>query len=232
MATWLDLTTGFGALNLYCFTSTSTADAIGSATLTTVGTAPTLTDGPCGRVGWRFSSGSLVRTSGMPSNQPFTMEVWIRTTSLAFQTAAMIRSDTDFEVGGVSMGAGAAGVVPSGASVAGQVVFRRAGSSLLATGTHNNGKWHQVVISAGSSLRELYVDGVPHSSYSAGTATGTPTGIRIGANGYIPGSVTQQWDGDISSVAVYDTQLTASQVWQLWLAGSCKGGWSVGFLKW
>ena len=73
----------------------------------------------------------------------------------------------------------------------------------------------------------MYVDGTVQTGYSMHTPSGS-AGFRIAANGYVPGSETQRWIGDISSVAIYDRVLTADEVWVLW--GAKRPRTSVGIL--
>lgn len=222
MTKWHDDAVAFGASHIYCDdASDPELDTVGSLDLTTLGTSPTaVADGPRGRAAWRWAAnGSLYHApdSGFPQSNTFSLETWVRfDEDEPFQTASMIRSSTDDEVGGHSFGAGALNVVGVGYSTKGQHVVRRGGRSLLSLTGMGNNRWHQVVATVDAlNYCTVYVDGTYQTGYSMRTPSGT-AGFRVAANGYVPGSETQRWDGDISSVAIYPRVLTPGEVWVLW----------------
>lgn len=222
MSKWHDDAVTFGATHIYCDDSSSaTVDTVGSLDMAGLGTSPTaVVDGPRGRPAWRWAAnGSLYHApnAGFPQSNTFSLETWVRfDEDAAFQTASMIRSSTDDEVGGHSFGAGALEVLGVDYSTKGQHVVRRGGRSLLSLTGMGNNRWHQVVATVDAlNYCTVYVDGTYQTGYSMRTPSGT-AGFRVAANGYVPGSEIQRWDGDISSVAIYPRVLTPGEVWVLW----------------
>lgn len=222
MSKWHDDAVAFGATHIYCDDSSSaTPDTLGSLDMTTLGTAPTLTDGPRGRPAWHWDGdGSLYHApnAGYPQDDTFSLETWVRfDEDAAFQTASMIRSSTDYEIGGHSFGAGAYEVLGGGSSVDGQHVLRQGARSYLGQTGLGDMRWHQVVATiTGDLTATIYADGRHVASVPLALPADGSAGFRIAANGYVPGDETQRWTGDISSVAIYDRVLTAHEVWILW----------------
>lgn len=236
MSDWLQTAASLGASHAYLADSDAalTDDLIGSIDLTVEGTAPAMVRRGCSIAAEFRGDGSYVAPAGMPADQPFSLEcqLWVGGSG-GFCTAAIVRSSTDFAVGGISVGEGAHQTDPPRASQRGELVYPRAGASLLHDSGPvrvDDGHCHHVVVTASSAGRDMYLDGtlVAHRAAPL-TATGTPTGLRIGANGYIPGPVIQRWVGTISSVAVYPRALSESEVALLASESCCRrGGFHIG----
>lgn len=219
---WHTDAVSFGATHIYSDDGNSfTVDTAGSLDMWRIGTAPVLTDGPRGRAGWAFDGNQSLYHApdlGYPQDEPMSIETWVRVdhANATLMAASTLRSLTDYEVAVHQMGAGVAEVGTPLPSAAGQVSGHRADRGILSRKGMNDGQWHQLVMTASTSGGvRYYVDGILDVTRAYYAATGT-AGLRIAANGRIPGSEIQRWTGDISSVAVYPRALTAGEVWILW----------------
>lgn len=239
MSEWLPTAAGLGAAHAYIADPDPdvplTQDLIGSANLTVVGATPERGHRGCSVSAEFNGAGSFVVQSGMPADQPFSLEcqLWVGGGSGGFYTAAIVRSSTDFEVGGISVGAGADQTDPPRVSVAGELVYRRGQESILHDAGPirvDDGRCHHVIVTASSSGRRMFLDGdLITERPDPLVATGSPTGLRIGANGYIPGTALQGWVGSISSVAVYPRALSESEAALLASESCCRrGGFHIG----
>ncbi|MDE1827794.1 MAG: LamG domain-containing protein [Candidatus Micrarchaeota archaeon] len=86
----------------------------------------------------------------------------------------------------------------------------------------NNNAWHQVGLTLSGTQATLYVDGIqgPQTTfYGSFNLANTPANQIIRLAGIAPGSGASQYNGLISDVQVYSTNLTRSQAQQLYQEG-------------
>jgi RHS repeat-associated protein len=117
------------------------------------------------------------------------------------------------------------------------------GNAPIASGARvNDGKWHNVVLAAGTSDQELYLDG-----QLVGKVSGTITGGSAGGQGYDyigtgflghlwpdqphysssdPAGYTSYFNGDIAEVAFYPGQMSADEAAGQWDAAQHSAGLS------
>jgi len=101
-------------------------------------------------------------------------------------------------------------------------VYNGANDMLTSTSTYNNGAWHFVAASVGSSGQKLYVDGaLAGSSSNTSAQTGYSGWWSIGLTGVLNGGWTDTpssayFNGSIAQLAVIPSQLTSTQVSNLY----------------
>lgn len=86
-----------------------------------------------------------------------------------------------------------------------------------------NLKWHHIVVTNNGTSDSFYLDGVPITGGAQGSTVATSSTIYIGTgyNGY--------FNGSIDDVRIYNTNLTYTQIKQLYRLGVAthSGGWST-----
>jgi galactose oxidase len=172
---------------------------------------PSPVEGPSGTgVTLDGSSGQIVASQAVTDPTTYSEEMWFRTTTTN---------------GGVLMGFGSS---PSGLSSQqdrqvwmsddGQLNFGVDIGSMVtvsSSGTYNDGNWHHVVATQGPDGMHLYVDGQLVGSNSTTEALSYVGYWRVGAenaSGWPDQPTSNYFQGTISDVAFYTTELTAGQV--------------------
>ena len=105
-----------------------------------------------------------------------------------------------------------------------------AGKSTPAS-SFNNGQWHHLVfVQRSKNERELFVDGLPKGTDTAGIGTLTLSASRIGSRTSAVGGSFDFFSGAIDDVRIYNRALNASEIQALYQAqtpscgdGSCNG---------
>ena len=99
----------------------------------------------------------------------------------------------------------------------GKVIFYAGTNTLQSTGTYNDGNWHLATVTFSSATgTNLYVDGIltaGNSSYN--TAQNYAGWWMIGYS-----NTTYYFNGSLDDIAIYNTPLTAAQVYTLYGGGS------------
>lgn len=138
------------------------------------------------------------------SGTPFTMSVWVKTTSTA--------NDTMVYLGDGSTGSSYNSLKVQGGSA--RVVSRNT-SEVQATGPSvRNGQWHHVVgVYDGPSLRELYVDGALVNNSTTTVSEVTLTRFGIGAlTRNTPVAPVDLFTGELDEVALWDRAFDLADV--------------------
>lgn len=93
----------------------------------------------------------------------------------------------------------------------------------------NDDQPHHIVVTAPARgtlvvpTVRLYVDGQFYGSDQSGSNTDDPATthtVTVGADGFFPSTVGSRWDGEVDEVAVYDFELTQTQVTKHYNAGA------------
>lgn len=201
---------------------TTAADASGNGrtgTLSRVGLSPGVTGAILGdsstAAHFDGQGGCVVGSATQTNPTTFTLEIWFRTTTRA---------------GGLLVGFGATGAVPSGAVTEDRQLFMTAAGNLAfgtapgavqtitSPGTYNDGRWHlaHAVLSPGGGA-QLYADGVLVASGASGAANVTAV-WRAGCGTVRPGftgaPLAGHLEADLDEIAVYSTALSAAAVSQ------------------
>ncbi|WP_143264661.1 PKD domain-containing protein [Arthrobacter sp. 49Tsu3.1M3] len=149
--------------------------------------------------------------SAVPGPDTFTLESWINTTSTS---------------GGKILGFGSNATGDSGSydrhvymDNAGHVwfgVYTGDTRTLSSSGTYNDGQWHQIVASLGSTGMALYIDGKRVGTRSDVTSGQQYSGFwRVGGDnlgGWPSGPASNYFQGSIDDVSLYPGLLTLQQV--------------------
>jgi hypothetical protein len=146
-------------------------------------------------------SGQITTTGAITYPTTYTVEMWIHTTATG-QTFLELNSTS-------GSGAPSATFGPN-MGVAGHVATLATKGSTAVSGTTaiDNGAWHHVVGLYNGTTAQIYVDGVQQVSASS-TAPTSFTGFwRIGHGAELIGF----FSGTIAHVAVYNTELSATQI--------------------
>jgi hypothetical protein len=89
-------------------------------------------------------------------------------------------------------------------------------SSVRSTNTYNDGTWHYAAASVGAAGMKLYVDGALAASNAGSTTAGNYIGYWHWGGGTLSGMpnppTSSYLTGSIDEVALYQTQLTDSQL--------------------
>ena len=94
------------------------------------------------------------------------------------------------------------------------------GSDLSSAPTEiGNGAWHHIAATAGPSGSFLYIDGnlVPESSTAPSVLSNEGTEFWVGNN---PQANGRQWEGDIDDLAIWNRELSPSEITSIYAAGS------------
>ena len=157
------------------------------------------------------SAGFAATQSAIPGPDTFTVESWINTTSTS---------------GGKIVGFGSNSTGNSGnydrhvyMDNEGHIwfgVYTGGVQTLSSSGTYNDGQWHQIVASLGSTGMALYVDG-KRVGHRSDVTTGQPySGYwRVGGDnlgGWPNGPASSYFQGSIDDVSLYPGALTLQQV--------------------
>jgi hypothetical protein len=127
----------------------------------------------------------------------FSISVWFKTNASSGQT--MFTSTDSTRVNGVKLRLDSTGVTK---------VYVEPNTSTVGTKAYNDGKWHQMLVSASSTETKVYMDGVVDKTYGAALLSGTYTFYkRIG-----DGGAQEFFNGSIDEVKIYNYALTASDV--------------------
>lgn len=116
--------------------------------------------------------------------------------------------------------------------------YQGADTPVTSAAAVNDGKWHQVVITAAGTTQTLYLDGTAVGTL-AGTVANTGLQYQYVGAGYLGGSWPTEphystsnptgyatyFTGNISDVAFWDQTITAPQVTGLYSAGTTQGSW-------
>lgn len=193
---------------------TTANPSVGAVTGTLQGSASFVGGGllGSGAVSIPSSPGSLVNfgQNFAFTGQPFSMEVWVNTTTAdgivaAFHYSSVI-AGYFLAMGNTNDGCGGA---------AGQVHFYVAypcsGSSAV---TVNDGNWHQLVGTYDGNFSRAYVDGVLRATSVGGNSNGAPpAGTEFMAGGISSNSGPQRtYDGLLDNLNLYNTALTDQEV--------------------
>ena len=136
------------------------------------------------------------------SFSPFTISTWIRTTTTANKTAAVLRTGANSSYYSVKMQNGAV-----------RQVARNTAEVQNAAGAVNDGNWHHVVaVYSSETSREIFVDGVSAGTNATSVPFLVPTGFSIGALDRSGSSVVDEFAGDIDDVQLYGSALSAASV--------------------
>ncbi|MEN8693630.1 MAG: CotH kinase family protein [Akkermansiaceae bacterium] len=159
-----------------------------------------------GAVSFSGANGDSFVTSDFSSisGTPFTMSVWVKTTSTA--------NDTMVYLGNGSTGNSYNTLKIQGGSA--RAVIRNT-SEIQATGPSvRNGEWHHVVgVYNGTDSRELYVDGKPVNSSTIDVDDVTLTRFGIGAlTRSTPLAPVDLFTGDLDEVALWDRAFNEDDV--------------------
>ncbi len=166
------------------------------------------------------TTGSDIYTTNSYSNPPtLSASIWFKTTS---QGSIMGGNTTQLDSTPTSWDRDL-WIDPTGHLVFG---INDAGSldEVTSPGTYNDGNWHFVVVTYGALGEYMYVDGVQVAYNSAGLAGQAYTMYWHLGYAYILGwtdtSTDYNFNGSLSQAGLYNTQLTASQVANLYSAPS------------
>ncbi|MDB4754325.1 LamG domain-containing protein [Akkermansiaceae bacterium] len=131
----------------------------------------------------------------------FSISTWIRTTSTANDTVAVLRT-------GVGNSYYSSKIQGSTA----RMTARNTTDLTLNSGqVINDGAWHHVVaVFRGTDDREIFVDGVSAGTNTVDVPFLTPTGFSIGALDRADGNVVDEYTGDIDDVQLYDHVVSAA----------------------
>ena len=164
------------------------------------------------------SSSRVYGTKLLAGTNRFSVEAWFRTTSGS---------------GGKIIGFGSSSTGTSGTfdrhvymSADGTLtfgVYPHSIRALTTTASYNDGAWHHVVGTLGSSGMELYVDGVLRARDAGTVSAAIASGYwRIGGDAVTgwPKAGAQNFTGDIDEVAVYGRPLTSAEVAAHYAAGT------------
>jgi PKD repeat protein len=157
------------------------------------------------------SAGLVSSQTAIPGPGTFTVSAWFKTTTrsggkiVGFGNAATGNSTSyDRHIYMENGGRLRFGVYPGSAQ------------TIASTRTYNDGQWHQVVASLGSSGMTLYVDGLKVASLSSVTSAQDYSGYwRVGGdtlNSWPNRPTSSYFSGTIDDVAVFPTALSAQTV--------------------
>jgi PKD repeat protein len=222
-ASYPDMVKGDGAGSYWRYEETSgttAADSVGSNT----GTYRTMTLGQPGMMpgtaaaGLATGSSSMVSTTLQTNPQTFSLESWIKTTTV---------------LGGRIVGFGSSRTGTSGSFDRhiymrndGKVTFGVfSGSTVTVTSNAalNDGKWHHLVATMAPGRSELFVDGVSQGTNTPAAASVYNGYWRVGSDnlsGWPSRPTSGAMIGSIDEVAVYPVQLAQSDVQWHYSAGS------------
>jgi len=159
-----------------------------------------------------FSADQAVVQLGRPTNlylQNFTVESWIKRSSTS--VSSLDYNDADlfaFGVGGYGFGLFANG----------NLFLTQVGTGNVSVGTTvTNTSWHHVAVTKNGGTVVFYVDGAayPAPGYHPTFVFSSP--VALGANG---GSKWNSFYGAIDELSVYSRALSASEIQNIYLAGS------------
>jgi hypothetical protein len=159
-----------------------------------------------------FSADQAVVQLGRPTNlylQNFTVESWIKRSSTS--VSSLDYNDADlfaFGVGGYGFGLFANG----------NLFLTQVGTGNVSVGTTvTNTSWHHVAVTKNGGTVVFYVDGAayPAPGYNPTFVFSSP--VALGANG---GSKWNSFYGAIDELSVYSRALSASEIQNIYLAGS------------
>lgn len=191
--------------------STSILDSSGNARhLTTVGTVLFQSDSPTGTTGATMygtgiNGGLSATTIGITGTGAFTVEFWFRTIATTTQRFYNQRADGE-NTGTVQSYLLENGLLyfAHGDEGAGSFFENNSGVPL------NDGNWKHVALTRSSSgVSKMYVNTTMLFNLSAAS---NPIASRIGHFGYNRNGNNQIFNGSISDVAIYDTELSAARV--------------------
>lgn len=140
----------------------------------------------------------------------FTLEAWIKTSSsVASYIVAKYTNSSPFPgfVLGISQD-GATGHLSGWVSD---------GSWFSTSISVANGSWHHVILTLSGTIATLYIDGSVALISSRTPSLSTTSQLTIGRN---PNALDSYFSGNISSVAVYNTALTLSQIYLHYIKGT------------
>lgn len=195
-------------------------DIIGNTVLPNVGTVTGTLSGSASIVAAGVNGGAVSISSAgdglvnfgpnlFPTG-PFSVQVWVDTTStseipLAFHHATVVAGYI-LGIGNIGDGCGS----PAGAAEF-YVAYPCSGSS---TKLVNDGTWHQLVGVYNGNTSSIYVDGILQSQSSGGNPLNTPpAGTDFLLGGIMIGNTpTNDYQGLLSNVEIYDNALSASAV--------------------
>jgi PKD repeat protein len=96
----------------------------------------------------------------------------------------------------------------------GQLVFQAGGATVATTAAFNDGQWHHVVATQGQNGMVLYVDGTQVGTDPQRIGRSYAGYWRIGGDTTPADSTSSGFTGRLDEVAVYDRELTTSEVTQ------------------
>jgi len=230
--------------------STTVADSSGNSYTGTLGTSG-ITLGGASAIPSEPSETSLtttgatfVATSSAPQSSvvAWSASAWFKTTSTTSQM--VITGDRGSSGSGISLTLSMGSSYPGGPGSRGDISFGVDSNALYegvyTTNTFNDGNWHFVVAtwaaasgaSIGSGQFAIYVDGVAQSTTyisvnHTGGAINSPLsgsgGIFLGDNGVVGSGYWNFWDGSLAQIALFTTQLSSTDVTNLWNASQNTG---------
>ena len=143
-----------------------------------------------------------------------TVQAWFNTNDATKKQAIFSRDSTGFDDGGhLTAFIEADGSISVRLQSISQSYFVQSAAGLIGTGN-----WHHIAFSFGANGMELFVDGdlVDTDAYTGGT-TGNSEPLVIGANSWLSNDATADnlldyFDGQIDEVAIFDEQLSQSDI--------------------
>ncbi len=190
-------------------TDTSSA---GANTATLEGNAVAASSGPlgAGSISFPGATGSYIRTTTqVTSPSTFSLSAWFDTTSsgplVGFTSAQSAGATGDYDR--------MIWTDPSGHLVFGVWPYRL--SEVTSPATYADGRWHSVVATWGPAGQDLYVDGSLVASTPASPVYTYAGYWHLGfayTSSWSDAPTSDYFKGDLADVAVYPSQLSASQV--------------------
>ncbi|EAR26059.1 hypothetical protein A20C1_09269 [marine actinobacterium PHSC20C1] len=160
----------------------------------------------------RFTQGAARTAVSLANPATFSSEVWFKTTTTS---------------GGKLTGFGSSATGTS-SNYGDHVIMRNNGTLLFGTSTStiattqslNDGLWHHVVATQGSSGLRLYVDGALAATSSANPSQTFSGYWRLGGDNTGGASSSNFFNGDLDEFAIYQTVLSPSDVSAHYLLGT------------
>ena len=156
-----------------------------------------------------------VEQSGATTHTPFSVEAWVKVGTLdSVQGADIVTKLANSSLGGWRVTATSTSLVVRRHDVSG------ASDEISYSHGWSTGETHHVVATYDGSTIRLYVDGASAASVaSTKTVPGTTANLRIGS--FSGGG--NGWDGNLDAVAIYDRELTSTEVADNYTAGTTAG---------